>query len=108
MVSRRLFNEAIDSIMHSKDYQSDKMKLWKKYDADGYLIEPNCDAIMLKIIKESFGKCEELEAIDTFCYKNNFGRGKGNKIYMDSYGQRHEITTSDELYDYLLGCLGGD
>lgn len=108
MISKQLFVEAINMIMSIKDYQADKMKLWKKYGADGYLIEPSCEAIMLKIIKESFGRCEELEAIETFCYQNNFGRGKNHDIYMDSYGQRHTITSPDELYDYLLTNVGGD
>lgn len=108
MISQQLFVEAIDMIRPLKDYQADKMKLWKKYGADGYLIEPSCEATMLKIIKESFGKCEELEAIETFCYKNNFGRGKGNDIYVDSYGQNHTITSSDELYMYLMTNVRGD
>lgn len=108
MISRQLFVEAINAIMLSKDYQSDKMKLWKKYGADGYLIEPSCEAIMLKIIKESFGRCEELSAIETFCYENNFGRGKNHDAFIDSFGQRHIITSPDELYDYLLSNIGGD
>lgn len=108
MISKQLFVEAINMIMSIKDYQADKMKLWKKYGADGYLIEPSCEAVMLKIIKESFGRCGELEAIETFCYQNNFGRGKNHDSYMDSYGQRHTITSPDELYDYLLTNVGGD
>ena len=103
MISKELFVSAINSIMKQKDYQDDKNKLYKKYGADGYLIEPNNDAIMLKIVKEFFVDCEELEAIETFCYKNNFGRGnKNNQVYIDSNGQRHIISSAEELYDYLI------
>lgn len=108
MISRQLFVEAINGIMTLKDYQSEKMKLWKKYGVDGYLIEPSCEAIMIRLIKDLFGKSEELEAIEAFCYKNNFGRGKNNQEYIDTYGQRHIISSADELYVYLLTTCGGD
>lgn len=96
--------------MKQKDYQDDKNKLYKKYGADGYLIEPSNDEIIIRLLKNAFYPCEELESIDTFCYKNNFGRGKNNGIYIDVYGQKVNITSADELYDYLLTKIqiGGD
>ena len=108
MISKELFVEAIDSIMHLKDYQNDKHKLCKKYGADGYLIEPSNDAILIKVIKNLFKGCDEIDCIDTFCFVNNFGRGKGNQEYMDSDGQRIKITSSSELYDYLLTKMKSD
>ena len=103
MISKELFVEAISSIQKQKDYQSDKFKLWKKYGVDGYLNEPNNDDVFIKVLKVSLGECGgELEAIEKFCYDNNFGRGKGNDSFVDSYNVTHKINSAEELYDYLL------
>lgn len=110
MISKKLFNEAIQSVMKIQDYNDEKYKLCKKYGVDGYLIEPSNDDILLKVIKESFGKCDELEALSVFCYEHNFGRGtsKANQVYVDSNGQKHKMTSIDELYDYLVSNVRSD
>lgn len=108
MISKELFVEAINSIMNLNDYQIKKYELGKKYGVDGYLIEPSNDDILIKVIKETFGKCEEAEAIEKFCYTNNFGRGKGNQYYTDSDGQKIKITSPEELYEYLVTKKCGD
>ena len=77
--------------MNQKDYQSEKNKLYKKFSADGYLIEPNNDDIVVCLLKECFKPCDELECINVFCYDHNFGRGKGNQGYVDSHGQKIKI-----------------
>ena len=106
MISKKMFNEAITSIMNLKDYNDEKYKLCKKYGADGYLVEPSNDDIILKIIKESFGNCEGIDALHTFCYEKNFGRGASkNQTYVDLDGQKHKITTIDDLYDYLVSTI---
>ena len=108
LISRELFCEAMDSIMFLHDYQNERNKLASKFGVDGYMIEPSCEAVLLKIIKEGFGNCGEMESIESFVYDMNFGRGKGNKIYVDSDGQERRIESAQELYDYLLTNVRGD
>ena len=107
MITRELFIEAIESIKNLKDYNDDKYKLCRKYGADGFLVEPSNDMILLKVIKESFGNCDS-RVLQVFCYEKNFGRGKGNQVYIDSDGVKHTISSPDELYDYIISTLGSD
>ena len=108
MISKQLFCEALESMKTLSDYQTEKNKLYKKYKVDGFLIEPTNDQILLKVIRELFKECTEIEALETFCYENNFGRGKGNQKYIDADGQSHTIISPEQLYDFLISHLGGD
>ena len=110
MISKNEFVEVINSMMLIDDYQQEKNKLYKKYGADGYLLEPDNNAIILKLLRHALPAEVDFNAIETFCLTNNYGRGKSNQEYIDMDGQKINISTPSELYDYIIKnwCMDGD
>lgn len=103
MLTKELFIEVINSMQIIDDYQRDKNKLYKKYNADGYLIEPDNKVAILKLLRLLLPDDFYYNAIEEFCLTNNYGRGKNNDVYTDINGQRITISSSEELYNYIFG-----
>lgn len=103
MLTKELFIEVINSMQIIDDYQRDKNKLYKKYNADGYLIEPDNKVVILKLLRLLLPDDFYYSAIEEFCLTNNYGRGKNNGVYTDINGQRITISSSEELYNYIFG-----
>lgn len=109
MITKELFVETINAMKRIYDYQNDKNKLYKKYDADGFLIEPDNNYIILKLLKLFLPDSFYDAALEDFCFANNYGRGKSNSVYQDANGQRIKISSPEELYDYIFTKeIGGD
>lgn len=104
MLTRDEFVEAIETIKNVSNYQTDKNKLYKKYGADGYLIEPDSNIAVMNLLHIFFEEVD-YDVIRTFCLENNFGQGKNNKTYKDDNGQEVDMSTPEKLYDYLMELL---
>ena len=102
MISKELFAEAIESMQRIDKYQEAKNSVYRKFDADGYLIEPDNNAVVIKLLQEFFKECPEEEVIRSFCLENNYGSGKGNKTFVDNDGQKIRLDSPAALYDYLI------
>lgn len=100
MIQKQDFCNAIRTIQNITDYQADRNKLYRKYDVDGFLIEPDAVETVIRLLGLFF-EDTDISAIKTFCLDQNFGRGKGNKYYMDEEGQKKVIETPEDLFDYL-------
>lgn len=96
------FVAAIESMARVDDYQNAKNSLYKKHDVDGYLIEPDNNEIVLRLLKLIIPESADFDAVTAFCLEKNYGRGKSNQTYVDPHGIKHTIKSSDELYDYLV------
>ena len=108
-ISKDDFVDAINSMMTIDDYQNDKNRLYKKYQADGFLIEPDNNDIMLRLLKLLLPADIHYEILEDFCLTNNYGRGKNNNVFTDIDGQRVYISSPEALYDYLFANeSGGD
>lgn len=108
MIDKQTFVDAINSMMLIDDYQKAKNKLYQKFNADGYLLEPDNNDIILRLLKLLAGSDRYDDTIETFCLVNNYGRGKGNTTYVDKDGVIIAITSPEELYDYIFEYQGGE
>ena len=107
-INKQDFVDAINSMMVIEDYQNDKNKLYKKYNADGFLIEPDNNEVILKLLKLQLPDELDYDIIEEFCLINNYGRGKNNGTCTDADGQKISITSPEELYDYIFTNRGSD
>ena len=87
------------------DYQESKNKLYRKFDVDGYLIEPDCNDIVLRLLNIIFSDSSEVDAINVYCLDNHYGIGKNNKTYINGDGQKITIVTPEDLYKYLISNI---
>ncbi len=102
VISKKDFTEVIESMKKIDDYHAEKRKLYKKYGADGFIIEPDNNHAVLLLLKWIFRDTgADTGAISAFCLNNNYGTGKGNQEYIDTDGHKNKISTIDDLYDYL-------
>lgn len=102
IINEHDFVEAIESMQRVDEYQEAKNHLYKKFNADGYLIEPDNNATVLRLLNILFSDCTEVDAINVFCLENHYGVGKKNQIYEDSNGQKITLSSPAELYQYLV------
>lgn len=102
MVTKELFSEAINKMMAADDYHQDINRIYKKYGADGYLIEPDHNGIIIKLLKNGLPKDCDFDAVTSFCLDNNYGRGKGNQYYTTDKNEKVKISKPEELYDYIV------
>lgn len=102
MISKELFVEAIDGMMNIDDYQKAKNKLYNKFRADGYLLEPTNNDIIIRLLMQLIPHDCDYDALTAFCFDNNYGRGKNKQYYKDKNGQNIELKTPEDLYDYLI------
>ena len=108
LIERQDFIDAINSMMIIDDYQNDKNKLYKKYQADGFLIEPDNNGTILKLLKLLLPSDIHYKLLEDFCLTNNYGRGKGNNVLTDIDGQRLYISSPGALYDHIFSDKEGD
>lgn len=102
-ISKQEFVDAIVSMMTINDYQNDKNKVYKKYHADGFLIEPDNNEIILKLLRIVLPDDSYYMILEDFCLINNYGRGKNNNVLTDINGQKIIISSPEELYNYIFG-----
>lgn len=109
MINKTDFVNAINSMMLIEDYQNDKNRLYKKYNADGFLIEPDNNATVLRLLELQLPNESYKEILEEFCITNNYGRGKNKNICTDVNGQKILISSAEELYNYIFKKqLGSD
>lgn len=83
------------------DYQNEKNKVYRKFGADGYLMEPNMSVEIIRLLSLFFGE-GALDALTSYCIENKFAHGKGNKEYTDKHGKTIKLSSPEKLYDYLI------
>lgn len=103
VITKEQFAEAINAMMNIYDYQEEKNKLYKKFNVDGYLLEPTNNDIIIKLIMLLLPDSCDKDSLTAFCFDNNYGRGKSNQYYINSNGLKLKIQSPDDLYDYLTG-----
>ena len=108
LINKQDFVDAINSMMIIDDYQNDKNKIYKKYHADGFLIEPDNNATILKLLKILLPDTSSCSILEDFCLMNNYGRGKNNNVLVDEDGQKILISSPEELYDHIFKDETGD
>jgi len=103
LITKSDFVAAIESMARVDDYQNAKNSLYKKHNVDGYLIEPDNNEVVLKLLKLLIPEDTDFDAVTTFCLEKNYGHGKANQEYTDPHGIKHSMKSPEELYDYLFG-----
>lgn len=101
-INKQDFVNAINSMMTIDDYQNDKNKLYKKYQADGFLIEPDNNDVVLRLLKLFLPENADGKVIEDFCLANNYGRGRNNDIVLDKNGNKIQISSPEDLYNYYF------
>ena len=109
-ISKELFVEAIKELQRAKDYQDGLNKFYGENCADGYLIQPDCSDMLIKVLDETMN-LEKNENGTTdlyyFCFELDFGRNfkMGDVKEKDSNGKEIDLdfSSAESLYDYLAG-----
>ena len=102
MIKKDDFIEIIRDVKTGNNYYEEKNKLYQKNGVDGYLIEPECCATVIKLLHLIFGEKDKDNEIAQFCFTGSFGRKKKECLFIDDNDVKHEITDAGDLYDYLV------
>lgn len=102
LIKRSDFIEAIEEIRKAIGYREAKNKFFMQNGVDGYVYEPECCDTAVRLLHLIFGEHDVENLIARYCFAGNFGKNKKECTFFDEEGKPHEISNSDELYDYLL------
>ena len=109
IVSKELFIEAVNELERAFDYQENLNKFFKNNCSDGYLIQPDCSDMVIKLL-ENVMKLERNEDgytdLSYFCLGLEFGRkfvpGCIKEIDEDGNEVELDFSSAEKLYDYLV------
>ena len=101
MIDKDFFTQVIDGMKSLADYQNEKNKVYRKFGADGYLMEPNMNVEIIRLLSLFFGE-GAVDVLTSYCIENKFAHGKGNKEYTDKHGKTIKLSSPEKLYDYLI------
>lgn len=104
MISKELFCEAVRELQRAWDYQEGLNDYFKDNGVDGYVFQPDCSDVLIKVLEEAMN----LEINDQigsdlsyFCYELDFGR-KFKPGDVTENGKDVDFSTPESLYDYLM------
>lgn len=103
-ISKELFVNCIKGMERAYRFQEDLNKVFSSNGADGYYWWDDCSGLVLKLLTEVFKFHPDVDFIEQYCYKFDFGRKVTDKSFKDKDGQYLDLTTCEKLYNYL--CEG--
>ena len=104
MISKETFVAAVNELRRAWDYQEGLNKYFRDNDVDGYVFQPDCSMMLVKVIEESMNlPVDEKLGSDLayFCYEIDFGRGFKPGCITDN-GKDVDFSSAESLYDYLV------
>lgn len=115
VISKELFVEAINEIKRACDYQDGLNEFLKANCADGYVIQPDCSDMLIKVIETVMGlqlNDDGYSDVSYFCYELEFGRKfkPGDVKERDCHGNEVDLdfSSAESLYDYLASKENDD
>lgn len=101
VVSKEDFIEIIDNLKQIDEYQDGLNDFFEKHGAEGYIHQPDNKVSVLKILKTMFDDTDDI--IAWFCCKTGYGKHGADSYARDDNGQYIDLSTSELLYQYLVG-----
>lgn len=108
MISKETFVAAVNELRRAWDYQEGLNKYFRDNDVDGYVFQPDCSMMLVKVIEETMDlPVDEKLGSDLayFCYEINFGRDFKPGCITDN-GKDVDFSSAESLYDYLVSKNG--
>lgn len=109
-ISRQDFEKTIDNVRKVYDYHDKLNAFYRQNGVDGYIIQPDCQAMVIRLLHIMFGEADKGNVIEWFCYDLEFGTKWDDKTLTlkDIYGNPIKMQTAGELYDYLCSRMDND
>lgn len=102
MISKELFVEIIDDLNRAENYQKDLNSFFKAHDTDGYIFQPDCSVSVLKLLHEMFGKADEADWIEYYCFELDYGKKYKPGCVVDEHNKEIDMSSAENLYDFLI------
>lgn len=103
MISKETFVAAIRDLQRAWDYQEGLNAYFKSSGVDGYVFQPDCSNMVIKLLDEAMNLAVDEQVgsdVSYFCYELDFGRKfKLGDVKVD--GVDVDFSTPEALYDYL-------
>lgn len=99
-ITRELFCEVLADVERADQYAEGLNNYFKNNNVDGYIYQPDCACSVIKLLHELCGDADKDNWISYFCYELDFGK-KSNKLNPKYKGKEIDLSTSDNLYDFL-------
>lgn len=103
VVSKDVFCEIIDNLREVDDYHKGLNAFFEKSGVQGFLYSPDATASTTQLLKAMFKDDDNI--IGTFCFDMDYGRNYNAGYLKDEGGNEIDFSTSEKLYDYLIGEL---
>lgn len=102
MISKDDFVEALNEIEKVYKYHENLNYFFGKNGVDGYIYQPDCIPIALKLLVSMTNDNENDRWIEFFCFELDFGHKWKKGTITDKDGSDIKLETASDLYDYLL------
>lgn len=102
LISKEDFVSCINDIKDTMEYQNDLNKLFNKHNVDGYLYQPDCSAMLIRLLNKIFCVSSQDNYIEKFCFDTDFGKKHIDGMFLDAKNREIEINSPEELYDLLI------
>lgn len=100
-MKKELFIEALNKLAAVDKYNNDLNTMLKKNGSEGYIIQPNCSDIVIRILREEMKDTSLNSPIEFFIFESNYGKKKAT--YSDKDGNVIDLSSPELLYNYLKG-----
>lgn len=104
ILSKDEFVDVINDVEKSIGYQNGLNSYFRKNEVDGYILQPDCVATVLRLLHIIFDKSDKDNLIERFCLELEFGRKWKSGVITNKDGISIELKSTEDLYDYLLKC----
>ena len=103
MITKELFCETVRELQRAYDYQEGLNQYFKNNDVDGYVYQPDCSLVLIKVLEKVMNLPVDDRVgsdLSYFCYELNFGRNFKEGDVTDD-GRNVDFSSPESLYDYF-------
>lgn len=104
ILSKENFIEIMNDLEEVSNYQNGLNRFFREHNVDGYIFQPDCSSSVIKLLHIIFGKADENDWIEKFCFILNYGQKWKSEMFTDKNGTDIRLSTPEELYELLTEC----
>lgn len=101
-LDKKDFVDAINEVRNTNKYHEELNSFLSKHGVEGYIFQPDCVDVTLRLLHIIFGKADRDNWIEYFCFDLNFGKKWEPGFVTQKDGTDIKLETPEDLYDYLV------
>lgn len=102
ILDKKDFVDAINEVKNTTKYHEELNSFLSKRGVEGYIFQPDCVDMTLRLLHIMFEKADRDNWIEYFCFELDFGKKWEVGCVRQKDGTDIKLETPEDLYDYLV------